>query len=223
LRFAQLFELLLELSVAILDSVNIFMILTVYDRPVVHIAADQITQPWRKELCWYCERYVKHNTDSAQRHPYMRGGVCVSTDLQHTILSTDIMHFDTMLSVIMPLVQQHADLYVKQTVKRLNYSYSWINLMQQGGEIHAHTDANDPTVALIATYYAQAAESSDLVFIDPRHPVSWPSEAANDHVVRLPVSQGDLVIFDTLITHAVDALNCVGPRMTISTEFRMEV
>ena len=199
------------------------MILTVYDRPVVHVAADQITQPWREELYWYCERYIKHNTDSAQRHPYMRGGAGVSTDLQHNILSTDIMHFDTMLSVIMPLVQQHADLFVSQPVKRLNYSYSWINLMQQGGEIHAHTDANDPTLALIATYYARAAESSDLVFIDPQHPVSWPSEAANDHVVRLPVSQGDLVIFDTFITHAVDALNCVGPRMTISTEFRMEV
>ena len=199
------------------------MILTVYDRPVVHVAADQITQPWREELYWYCERYIKHNTDSAQRHPYMRGGAGVSTDLQHNILSSNIMHFDSLLREIMPLVQQHADLFVSQPVKRLNYSYSWINLMQQGGEIHAHTDANDPTLALIATYYAQAAESSDLVFIDPQHPVSWPSEAANDHVVRLPVSQGDLVIFDTFITHAVDALNCVGPRMTISTEFRMEV
>ena len=99
------------------------MILTIYDRPVVHVAADQITQPWQQELYWYCERYIKHNTDSAQRHPYMRGGAGVSTDLQHNILSSNIMHFDSLLREIMPLVQQHADLFVSQPVKRLNYSY----------------------------------------------------------------------------------------------------
>jgi Rps23 Pro-64 3,4-dihydroxylase Tpa1-like proline 4-hydroxylase len=119
----------------------------------------------------------------------------------------------------------YAYLYSKGPVKDLKFCTAWANLMFQGCEIKNHNDSYYNTEkSLIVTFYPKApAGGSNLVFIHQGKEGDWPSNCLEENLVRITIEEGDIVIFDNFVFHAVDAHRLNETRMCIAVEFTIEI
>ena len=105
----------------------------------------------------------------------------------------------------------------------LQFDNMWINLTYAGCETRNHWDryTEEDEKTLIMLFYPKAPlGGSNLVFIHNSNYGDWPSEYQDSDVLRLAIEEGDIVIMDNTILHAVDAHMPSEPRMCIATEFK---
>ena len=154
-------------------------------------------------------------------HPYARGGRICSTDLNFTLTSDKAKQFNILLDTLKQTGIKYANLYSDAT--DLQFDNMWINLTYAGCETRNHWDryTEEDEKTLIMLFYPKAPlGGSNLVFIHNSNYGDWPSEYQDSDVLRLAIEEGDIVIMDNTILHAVDAHMPSEPRMCIATEFK---
>jgi hypothetical protein len=119
---------------------------------------------------------------------------------------------------------KYAYLYSDTPATDLKFHSSWVNLTFQGCEINSHNDRSDTTEkSLIALFYPKTAKgASNLVFIHNSKGGEWASDCLEEDLVCTSIEEGDIIIFDNFMFHAVDANSSDVPRMAIAIEFKME-
>lgn len=157
-------------------------------------------------------------------HPYTKGGKICTTDLNSTILSK-IKSLESLIEFLKRKGIEHAHLFSNEPVKNLVFDNMWINLTFFGCEIQNHYDRyqdyNEKNIIML--FYIKApVNSSNLVFIHNSKYGDWASEQEEKDLVKIEIEEGNIVIIDNHILHAVDAQLSAEPRMCIATEFKIE-
>jgi hypothetical protein len=119
---------------------------------------------------------------------------------------------------------KYSYLFTDNTVDNLKFDNIWMNLTFNGCEIKNHYDKYENTdfKSLITLFYPKAPiGGSSLVFIHHSKYGQWASECLETDIVRITIEEGDIIIFDNSILHAVDAHNVEEPRMCIAAEFKL--
>lgn len=199
------------------------MIQTIFGSPVVIINSDN-KDLFPEELHNEIVEHLLRPENKFVDHPYARGGKICTTDLNSTIMEK-IDRVGNLLDFLKQTGLKYAYLYSNKNVKDLKFDNMWINLTFQGCEIKNHYDRyNDYTDKnLIILFYPKApSNGSNLVFIHDSHYGDWSSEQSEKDLVKIRITDGDIVIMDNHILHSVDAHKMPEPRMCIATEFKIE-
>jgi len=197
------------------------MILSIFGLPVVIIKNNNINTLFSNELHDEVMKHLMLPENKDVSHPYARGGRVCSTDLNFTLTSDKAKQFNILLDTLKQTGIKYANLYSDAT--DLQFDNMWINLTYAGCETRNHWDryTEEDEKTLIMLFYPKAPlGGSNLVFIHNSNYGDWPSEYQDSDVLRLAIEEGDIVIMDNTILHAVDAHMPSEPRMCIATEFK---
>jgi hypothetical protein len=200
------------------------MIQTIFGSPVVVLKENNINKLFSKDLDEEIVKYLMHPNNKFVDHPFTRGGKICTTDLNSQLGIDKINGFDVLFEYIKSVALRYAHVYSERPVKDLKFCTAWINLMFRGCEIKNHNDSYyNNEKSLIVTFYPKAPKnSSNLVFIHNGKEGDWVSDCLEKDLLRIQIDEGDIVIFDNFIFHAVDAHNSDIPRMCIAFEFKIE-
>jgi hypothetical protein len=158
-------------------------------------------------------------------HPYAKGGKICTTDLNLAINEDKIDQLQPLLNFLKQIGLKYSYLFSDKTIKDLIFDNTWMNLTFEGCEIKNHYDKYQDTVSksLIILFYPKTPlGGSNLVFIHNSKYGQWVSECSETDLVRIEIEEGNIIIFDNSILHAIDAHRSSEPRMCIATEFKLE-
>jgi hypothetical protein len=200
------------------------MIQTIFGSPVVILKTDNLDNLFPNEIY---EEMVEHLMKPGNKfvdHPYARGGNICTTDLNLAINNDKISRLQPLLDFLQEEGLTYSYLFTDNTVDNLKFDNIWMNLTFNGCEIKNHYDKYENTdfKSLITLFYPKAPiGGSSLVFIHHSKYGQWASECLETDIVRITIEEGDVIIFDNSILHAVDAHNVEEPRMCIAAEFKL--
>ena len=198
------------------------MIQTIFGSPVVILNTKNSKELFSEEV--YNEMF-EHLMDSKNKfveHPYTRGGKICTTDLNSTINQDKINRIDSLLNFLKQTGLMYAHLFTDEPIKDLEFHTMWINLSFEGCEIKNHYDRYDDTdkKSLIILFYPKSpANGSNLVFIHNSKYGEWSSDREDKDLVKINIEEGNIIIFDNHVLHAIDKHKSVDPRMCLATEF----
>ncbi len=201
------------------------MIQTIFGSPVVILKSNEVEKLFPNEVY---EEMVDHLMSPGNKfvdHPYARGGKICTTDLNLTINEDKINRLKPLLDFLQQMGLEYSHLFTDKKVKDLKFDNTWMNLTFEGCEIKNHYDKYQDTdfKSLIALFYPKAAVGgSNLVFIHDSRYGQWASECFESDMVKIAVEEGDIIIFDNSILHAVDTHKVSEPRMCIAAEFKLD-
>lgn len=198
------------------------MIQTIFGSPVVFLKVNNVEDQFSNTLYLETVEHLMQPDNKFIEHPFTRGGKICTTDRKSKMStdSTDELNllFDFLKNTALPYLH----LFDDAADKNLEFCNYWINLTFQGCEIKNHDDSNSSEKRLIVTFYPRApAGGSDLVFIHDSQGGEWASECKDTDIIRIAITQGDIVIFDNFIRHAVDTHGIIDSRMCIATEWKI--
>lgn len=200
------------------------MIQTIFGSPVVFLKVNDVEELFSKKLYNETVDYLMHPDNKFIEHPFTRGGKICTTDRKARISTDSTDELNLLFEFLKKIALPYAHLYADTPVKDLEFCNYWINLTFQGCEIKNHDDSNSSEKCLIVTFYPKApVGGSDLVFIHNSKDGEWVNECSETDLVRIGITDGDIVIFDSFIPHAVDAHQVEDSRMCIATEFKILV
>lgn len=75
---------------------------------------------------------------------------------------------------------------------------------------------------MVLFYVRTPINSSNLVFIRNGKDGDWPTERPKEDLVCIKVNEGDIILIDSFIRHAVNPHYSDLPRMCIAVEFKIE-
>lgn len=203
------------------------MIQQIFGSPVVFLKAGKVEKLFPKKI--YKET-VNHLTDLNNKfidHPLSKGGkICTTAGYLNSKLWLEtITKMPRLVNFLKKSALDYVHLYSTDAVTDLKFHSSWVNLTFQGCEISSHNDRSDTTEkSLIVLFYPTAPiGGSNLVFIHNGKNGDWVSDCVEEDLVRTVIEEGDIVIFDNFMFHAVDAHGVTVPRMCIAVEFKIEI
>jgi len=201
------------------------MIQTIFGSPVVILKFNDIEKLFPNEIH---KEMVDHLMEPANKfvdHPYAKGGKICTTDLNSIIDEDKINRLQPLLNFLQQTGLTYSYLFTDKIVKNLRFDNSWMNLTFEGCEIKNHYDKYEDTdfKSLIALFYpTTSVGGSNLVFIHNSKYGQWASDCLEDDMVKIAIEEGNIIIFDNSILHAVDTHKSSDPRMCIATEFKLE-
>lgn len=201
------------------------MIQTIFGSPVVIIDAHEVEQIFSNVIY---EEMFKHLMEPGNKfvdHPYARGGKICTTDLNCATNKNRINQLQPLLDFLKQTSLKYSCLFTDKIVKDLKFDNSWMNLTFEGCEIKNHYDKYEDTSfkSLIVLFYPKAPTGgSNLVFIHNSKYGQWASECMQTDMVKILIEEGNIVIFNNSILHAVDIHETSEPRMCIAAEFKLE-
>lgn len=200
------------------------MIQTIFGSPVVILKGNNVDQLLPPEVKEDIIRCLMHSDNKFIEHPFTRGGKICTTDLNSEMGLDKIAGLDILFEFLKSTALQYVDLYSDKAVKDLKFCTAWVNLMFRGCEIRNHNDRYyNSERSLIVTFYPKVPKGgSNLVFIYNGKDGDWVSDCLEKDLLRIQIEDGDIVIFDNSIFHAVDVHNSDIPRMCIATEFSIQ-
>jgi hypothetical protein len=201
------------------------MIQTIFGSPVVVLESNDVETLFPKEIYDEIVDHLMGPESKFVMHPYTRGGKVCTTDLNFTMNNDKINRLDTLLNFLKHLGLQYSHLFSDNPVNNLKFHNMWINLSFQGCEIKNHCDKYEDTTdkSLIVLFYPKAPKGgANLVFIHNSKYGEWSSDRSEDDLVRINIENGNIIIIDNSILHAVDKHNLNEPRMCVATEFKLE-
>lgn len=201
------------------------MIQTIFGNPVIILKPVDIASVFSDELYTEMVDYLMAPGNKFVDHPYARGGKICTTDLNLTMNSDKINQLRPLLDFLQKLGFYYSSLFIDTTVKDLKFDNTWMNLTFEGCEIKNHNDKFEDTKfkSLITLFYPKAPlGGSNLIFIHNSKYGQWPSECSDNDTVKITVEEGNVIIFDNSILHAVDAHKVKDPRLCIAVEFKLE-
>tara|TARA_B110000483_G_scaffold157858_1_gene187377 strand:+ start:1758 stop:2342 length:585 start_codon:yes stop_codon:yes gene_type:complete len=190
------------------------MILSIFGSPVIVLQNEK--DLFTDELYNIAIEKLMLPQNKNVNHPYARGGKICSTDL-------DITSFDDFTNLLDKLKQigkQYVEVFSSKP--NLKFNNMWINLTYEGCEIKNHWDrySTDDGKSLIILFYPKAPTGgSNLVFMHNSEYGKWSTDYQDTDSVKLTIEEGDIVIMDNTILHAVDKHSTNEPRMCFATEF----
>lgn len=200
------------------------MIQTIFGSPVVFLKTDNIEKMFPTTVYEEVVGYLSH--DEFIDHPLSRNGkICTTSGYLNSKLWTNTLdQLKELVDFLKIQALNYAHLYSHGTVKNLTFHSSWVNLTFQGCEINNHIDqSNTIEKTLIVLFYPRAPKNgSNLVFIHNSKEGQWASDCNDADLVRVVVEDGDIVIFDNFMFHAVDPHKSTIPRMCMAIEFKIE-
>jgi hypothetical protein len=201
------------------------MIQTIFGSPVVILESNNTKELVSDEIYNEIVDYLMSPDNKLVEHTYARGGKVFSTDVNFAMNKDRIESLDTLLNFLKEKGLTYSYLYSDKPIKDLKFHNMWINLTFQGCEIKNHYDSYDDTKekSLIILFYPKAPKGgSNLVFIHNSKYGEWASERPEEDQVKINIEDGNIVIIDNFILHAVDQHNLLEPRMCIAFEFTLE-
>jgi len=201
------------------------MIQTIFGSPVVILKPSNIEQLFPNKIY---EEMVDHLMESGNKfvdHPYARGGKICTTDLNRTINKDKFDQLQPLLDFLQQAGLEYSHLFADKTINNLTFDNSWMNLTFKGCEIKNHYDKYKDTdfKSLITLFYPKAPPGgSKLVFIHNSKYGQWASDCLERDMIKIVIEEGNVVIFDNSILHAVDIHEALEPRMCVATEFKLE-
>lgn len=199
------------------------MIQTIFGSPVVFLKTDHVKNLFSTKLCEETVEQLMHPTNKFVEHPFTRGGKICTTDLNSKIGADPPNELHPLFEFLKKTALEYVHLFSDRPVKDLKFCNYWINLTFQGCEIKNHNDSNSSKKSLIVTFYPKVPlGGAELVFIHNSKDGEWASDRLEKDLVRVAVTQGDIVIFDNFIPHAVNVHRIADSRMCIATEFKLE-
>lgn len=199
------------------------MIQTIFGSPVVFLKTDHVKNLFSTKLCEETVEQLMHPTNKFVEHPFTRGGKICTTDLNSKIGADPPNELHPLFEFLKKTALECVHLFSDRPVKDLKFCNYWINLTFQGCEIKNHNDSNSSKKSLIVTFYPKVPlGGAELVFIHNSKDGEWASDRLEKDLVRVAVTQGDIVIFDNFIPHAVNVHRIADSRMCIATEFKLE-
>jgi hypothetical protein len=201
------------------------MIQTIFGSPVVVLKKNNVKELFPPSVYEETIEYLMHPDNKFIDHPFTQGGKICTTDLNPGMGIDNINGIVSLIDFLKKTALNYAYLYSNNPVKDLKFCTAWVNLMFQGCEIKNHNDKYyNSERSLIVTFYPKApAGGSNLVFIHQGKEGDWASNCSEENLVRIMIEEGDIVIFDNCIFHAVDTHRIDEPRMCIATEFTVEI
>jgi hypothetical protein len=200
------------------------MIQTIFGSPVVILKVENVEELFSTEVYEETINHLMRPDNKFIDHPYARGGKICTTDLNSKMSINRIVGLDILWKFLKATALEHVHLYSNGPVKDLKFRNSWINLTFQGCEIKNHND-KDPNTgrSMIVTFYPKVPfGGANLVFIHNSNYGEWASDRSEKDLVQFVIEEGNIVIFDNLILHAVAEHSVEIPRMCIATEFTIE-
>ena len=200
------------------------MIQTIFGSPVVILKAGNIDDLFSNEIYKEMIDHLMEPENKFVDHPYARGGNICTTDLHLAINKDKIDRLHPLLDFLQATGLKYAYLFTDKTVNNLKFDNTWMNLTFNGCEIKNHYDKYEDTnfKSLITLFYPKAPlGGSNLVFIHNSTYGQWASECLETDMVKITIEEGDIVIFDNSILHAIDTHNVDEPRMCIAAEFKL--
>jgi len=202
------------------------MIQTIFGSPVVFLKTDNVKELFPDNVYTKTVEQLTSLDNDFIDHPLSRGGkICTTSGYLNSKMWIDtINELPVLIHFLKETALKYVYLYSNKSVTNLQFHSSWVNLTFQGCEINNHNDRSDTDEkTLIVLYYPKAPEGgSNLVFIHNSKEGTWVSDCLEKDLVRTTVNEGDIVIFDNLMFHAVDAHEPSDPRMCIAFEFTLE-
>lgn len=199
------------------------MIQTIFGSPVVFLKANNVEDLFSKEIYNETFEFLMNSDNKFIEHPFTRGGKICTTDLNSKIGTDPANELNSLFEFLKETALKYVHLFTDKPIKDLRFCNYWINLTFQGCEIRNHNDSNSSEKSLIVTFYPKAPPGgADLVFIHNSKDGEWASGCLEKNLVRIAITQGDIVIFDNFISHAVDIHQVEDSRMCIATEFKIE-
>lgn len=194
------------------------MILTIFGSPVVVLKIDNFKELFTDEHYEEMVRYLTSNKNQFEKNSYVRGGETVTT----TLRGDTIDQLGSLYDCLRQEGLKYSHLFLENPVKNLKLYTSTVNLSFQGSEIKNHSDirhdGNEKSLTILF-YPKVPKESANLVFIHSSKYSEWVSDRDETDLIRLNVEEGNIVIFDNFLLHAVGTHNSVNPRMSIHSEF----
>ena len=108
--------------------------------------------------------------------------------------------FSEFMKFIIPNTDPYYELFTGKKI--VGVSRCWANRMEKDsfGAIHVH----DKRVKILILYYKVPHNSSDLVFVDPKHKNILNTELIPDNdKLHIQVSEGTCILYDGEIPHGV--------------------
>jgi hypothetical protein len=200
------------------------MIQTIFGSPIVILKVNDVEQLFPNKLY---EEMVEHLMEPGNKfvnHPYARGGKICTTDLNHTINQDKVIRLQPLLDFLQQTGLTYSHLFTDNIVTNLKFDNCWMNLTFQGCEIKNHFDKFEHTdfKSLITLFYPRSpVGGSNLVFIHNGEYGQWASDIEKVDTVKITIEEGNIIIFDNSILHAIDTHNATDPRMCIVAEFKL--
>ena len=201
------------------------MIQIIFGSPVVFLKTNNVEELFPSTIYEKTVNYLSHTDNKFIDHPLSRGGkICTTAGYLNSELWINTL--DQLKGLVDFLKNQalnYAHLYSTNTVKDLKFHSSWVNLTYQGCEINNHNDRSNTTeTSLIILFYPKAPKNgSKLVFIHDSKEGQWTTDCAESDMVQTIVDEGDIIIFDNFMFHAVDPHGSNIPRMCVAIEFKI--
>jgi hypothetical protein len=198
------------------------MIQKIFGSPIIILKIDDVEQIFP---IWLYDDIIDHLMESGNRfvnHPYTKGGKICTTDLTHSVNKIKINAIQPLINFLQKIGLKYSYLFTDNLVDNLKFNNSWINLTFEGCEIKNHYDKYENTdfKSLITLFYPKVPpRSSNLVFIHNSKYGQWASNCEEINTVKIEIEQGNIIIFDNTILHAVDAHKSSEPRLCIAVEF----
>jgi hypothetical protein len=197
------------------------MIQTIFGYPVVVLHPNDLEKLFSKKTR---DEMINHLIRPENTyHPYARGGKICTTDLNLAVNADKFNQLIPLLDFLKDIGLQFSYLFTEDKIKDLEFDNTWMNLTFKGCEIKNHYDKYRDTnfKSLIILYYPKAETGgSNLVFIHNSKYGQWPSECSDSDTIKISIEEGNVVIFDNSILHAVDAHKLSEPRMCVAAEFK---
>jgi hypothetical protein len=200
------------------------MIQTIFGSPVIILKGNNVDKLLPASVNEEITNYLTHPDNKFIDHPFARGGKISTTDLNSEMGIDQIKGLEPLFDFLKNTALKYVELYSDNAVKDLKFCTAWVNLMFRGCEIKNHNDSYyNAERSLIVTFYPKVPKGgSNLVFIHNGKEGDWASDCLEKNLLRVNLEDGDIVIFDNFIFHAVDAHNSDVPRMCIATEFSIQ-
>ena len=200
------------------------MIQTIFGSPIVVLKTNDIEQIFPHEICKEMIDYLTSSDNKFVDHPYTRGGKICTTDLNRTPNKDKINRLNPLFNFLQQTGLTYSYLFTEHLIKDLKFDNSWMNLTFEGCEIQNHYDKYEDTnfKSLIILFYPKVPKGgSNLVFIHNSKYGQWVSDCLEADVVKIAIEEGNIIIFDNSILHAIDAHKSIEPRMCIAVEFNI--
>lgn len=201
------------------------MIQTIFGSTVVFLKNDNVENLFPEELYRETVEYLLDPNNNFINHPQARNGKIYTTaQTLNPKRWEDIIKNSSLLDFLKIRALSYAHLYSNDPVEDIKFHASWCNLTYKGCEISCHRDnICSPKKSLIVLFYIKTPiNGSNLVFIHNGKDGDWPSDILEKDLVRVKVDQGDIIMIDSFIPHAVDPHGSDLPRMCIAVEFKIE-
>jgi hypothetical protein len=202
------------------------MVQIIFGSPVVTLKADNIEELFPKKVYDKTVEYLVNPNNEFIDHPLSRGGNIFTTAgyLNSKMWLDTINELPILVNFLKDAALKYAHLYSDSPVIDLKFHSSWVNLIFQGCEINSHSDQSDinEKSIIVLFYPASPKNGSNLVFIHNGKEGDWVSDQLEQDLVQLRIEEGDIVIFDNSMFHAVSVHNVDIPRMSVAIEFTIE-